>query len=1151
MAYRLLMLGPPVLMRGSEVIAFRSRKGQAFLWYLAAQPDAMFPRDHLYQLLWDGIPADSARRDFNTMLSRLRAETPAEFWQQSWDRLGWNPAAPVATDLADFLRWTEQAGLPLDLGTPPYPTLPEDKELLYQAAALWRGPFLDGFTCDSAAFEKWMAGERHRWQLRMLAVLSRLVEAERAEGRWAQVLAVARRALEIDPLQEPFHRAIMEALYRQGNRSAALAEFERCARLLRERLGTAPDAATLALAETIRRAAHPGAAAPAEQAANSTETTALPSRAVLAPGWSRTGSAPPLIGRTGEWDRILQALRGAARPDFRHLILLQGEAGIGKTRLLAEVVEAASRGAAGDAGFATVLAGEGYESMAGVPYAPIVEALTPVVPELLAGHILLPDIWLRELGRLLPDIYAHRPELYPPLPMTSADDRLRLFQAAARLLSSLPQPVLLVLDDLHWVDALTMSLLDYLLRQPSAELRLAVVAAVREDEESDALRQVLTGLEREGCLTRMPLANLTEADTVALVEILSPAGGPLLGRRIYAQTLGHPLYTVELVAMLLQAGEDGPVAQSLPVPPTVQNVVVDRLTRLGEAAMEVAETLAVFGRGATVDQLTRATGRDEGALVAALGALRRAGITVENGPGVGFRHDLFRQVVLERMPSSRLTSRHRQAYAALAETLPAPAHAQTGSPGPWTGPNPAPHPTEPTPTAQSMEPARATQPLPPVQPEPPVQSKQESVPQPANLQLLASLVAHAVGGQLWAQAVHWARRAAAAAQAVYAFRAAADYLNTARDCLERLPPTDAYLRQRLDIELDLARLDQWSPPAQRDDRLAAALRLAQEMGAVEYLPRLHMAQADSLVLQGRLPEASALLERLAPWAEQDPRLGLVFHAWQGAIHTLIGDVRSAIHHFLKVRSAADAAVLKPGTSLDGGLAACWAAAGDFAQADAALTAMERDERAQGYPTLTSKFLVIAATVEYLRGRWREAAAMAAQGLHTAREAQDTANEAHCALWLGASLLELAEAAACTEEEHGRHDGEHAQLVWDGRPLAATPTEAIGFLEIALAASERAQAYTRREFIYAFLGAAYARAGEPEKADAAVAAGLQLADRFGFREGRAMCTEALGRIAACRGDLEAARRSLGDAAAQFEALGNVAGARRCRQRLARL
>src|SRR5690606_819551 len=145
-------------------------------------------------------------------------------------------------------------------------------------------------------------------------------------------------------------------------------------------------------------------------------------------------------------------------------------------------------------------------------------------PDRRAGPTLLPDIWLRELGRLLPDIYAHRPDLSPPLPMTSADDRLRLFQAAARLLSSLPQPVLLVLDDLHWVDALTMSLLDYLLRQPSAELRLAVVAAVREDEESDALRQVLTGLEREGCLTRMPLANLTEADTVALVEILSPAG---------------------------------------------------------------------------------------------------------------------------------------------------------------------------------------------------------------------------------------------------------------------------------------------------------------------------------------------------------------------------------------------------------------------------------------------------------------------------------------------------------------------------------------------------------------------------------------------------------------------------------------------------
>lgn len=1200
MGYRLLLLGPPVILRGTETVTLKSRKGQALLWYLASHPARMFPREHLYSLLWDRLPADSARRDFNTMFSRLRAQLPPHCLLAVAGQLGWNPENGMETDLAEFLDCLERGGLNAEGARPQGRPSPEEEEALRRAVALWRGTFLEGFSCDSAAYDDWLNAERSRWEMRVTAALARLVEAERAQERWDQVLSLARMALDIDPLQEPFHRAAMEALYRQGNRSAALAQFERCRKILLEQLGAEPEAATIALAETIRGAAagtepagaavFPGArpdpaAAPEPPPGGAPRSDGPPGESSAAAAKPRSDSyqilgltriIPPLVGRSRELEQVASAIGPAARWGPSHMVLLEGEAGIGKTRLLAEIIDLAERGALADVHFPTVLLGRAYESMSSVPYAVFVDLLASAVSAPNGLVAPLPDIWLRELGRLLPDIYVHRPDLYPPWPMESADDRLRLFQAVARLLGSLPQPVLLAVDDLQWSDPLTVSLLHFLLRQPPTQLRLAVIAAVREGDDTDALRHALHLVEREGRLTRVPLTNLTEEATLALVQSLSPAGGPLPARRIYAQTLGHPLYTVELVAMLLQGeaerradeaatasgqqtplpgddpGADRPAAGGaagsgsapLPVPSTVQNLVLDRLARLGPAAMEVVEALAVFGRGATLDQLTRVTEMPEAQVVAALGALARAAITVDASPAVSFRHDLLRQVVLDRLPPSRRAYRHRQAYAVLAAQLPDP-----------TAAGAAPHLRQ------------------------------------ADPQLLASLVAHAIGGELWKAALRWARQAAAVAESVYAFAAAVEYLKTARYCLAQLPETDENRREQLEIELDMARLDRWSPPAERDRRLEEAMGLAHAIGALDIIPRLQIARAESLTLQGRCLEAAALLEELAPLADREPRLALGFHAWKGGILSVTGDLREAIEHLSRVRAAMGDQIMKPGWSIHGGLANCWAAAGNWSEAEAALDALQREEQALGYDTLTSKFLVVAATVAYLRGQWREAADLAQRGLRAARIADDPYNEALCALLLGASLLELAEAGTDTAQEEGAEmpatdaitlaagaktpavdakgsaEGAETAREAGGNSLEAgakcppehaarglppaTPEQALQILQEALAASERSQSYTRRDFIYAFLAVAYARTGDMDKARAAVQAGLTLAARFGYKEGRAMCIEAEGRIAAHRGDWVEARERLNAAIAAFAALGNVAGVQRCRWRLAEL
>lgn len=1085
MEYRLLLLGPPLLLRGSAAVHIKSRKGLALLCYLAANPDRMYPREHLHGLLWTNQPSDSARRDFNTMISRLRGEVPLDCVRRSATQLGWNPDAGFSTDVGDFLQWTK--GVETD---PAAPLDPRQKEHYRQAIALWRGPFLDGFSPDSELYEEWLLAERRRWEVRVVAACDRLIAAERADGRWDQVAACARRGLEVDPVHESFYRALIEALFRQGNRSGALAEFERCRRVLEEELGTTPDEATLALMEIVRGTAgatatvtdlHPDPRRERDSAASEPSVQRVrPEMSLAGPG-----PVPPLVGRDDEYAQLRSLISRTALQGPSRIILLVGEAGVGKTRLMSEILQALAKDALHGADIPTILAGRAYESMANVPYAALADALGSA--QAASQHVWsgLPDVWLRELGRIVPDIFERRPDLYPPLPMGSGDDQLRLFQAVARFLSLLPQPVLLALDDLQWADPFTIALLDYLLRRPASQLRLVAVAAVREGEESPVLHQALVGLEREGRAARISLGNLTPEATLALTDRLFPEHGAAQASRVYAQTKGHPLYTVELIAMLRERGEDAG-SEPVGVPPTMQNLVLSRLARLGEEAAEVAEALAVFDRGATLEQLARATHFPEATVVPVLDKLARAGIIMETPQGhIDFTHDVFRQVVVGHMSPARLAYRHRQAHAALVQDLTAPDAASLAS--------------------ETADPHR-----------------------------LASLVTHAVQGQLWEDGLNWARKAAAAAERLYAFRSALDYLNTALHCLAQLPPTDDRRRERLELELQAIKLDRWSPAALRDQRLLAAARLAQEIGAVEFLPRIRMLHIDSLVLQGRCREALALTAEMAPLASKDRRLAFALEVWQGAGYAIVGDVRRAIVHLTKVREALAGEILKPGTSVHGALASCYAAAGEFDKALACLEDMKQEEAAQGYQSLTSKYLIVAATVEYWRGQWRQAAAFAREALPISREAEDPANEMLAALWLGASVLELVEAGADKTGD-----------------LEISLPAATAALEAALDASERGQVYTRREFVYAFLARAYAASGQLDKAAEAVTAGLRLAEETGAGEGAALCWQAKGCVAAVRGDLSEAEHCLRTAAERFEQLGHGSGARVCWEQLARL
>src|SRR5258706_7175153 len=296
------------------------------------------------------------------------------------------------------------------------------------------------------------------------------------------------------------------------------------------------------------------------QERSSFETGSMPTLVPLTPGLSaqveqrRQAPSRPtaLIGRTAEWTQLIDAWQSASagRP---HLLVLSGEAGIGKTRLAEELL-----GQVGRQGIATAIA-RCYAVEGELAYTPVVawlraEALRPALAALDA-------VWLTEVARLLPDLLQERPGLPPPGPLQEdweAGGRQRLFEALARALLGTNGPLLLLLDDLQWCDRETLAWVHYLLRfDPQA--RLLIVGTLRAEEltHEHPLQSLLATLRREGQLTQISLERLTAAEAATLAAQL--AGRELdaeVATRLYQDTEGNALFVVETVRLGLGVLED-------------------------------------------------------------------------------------------------------------------------------------------------------------------------------------------------------------------------------------------------------------------------------------------------------------------------------------------------------------------------------------------------------------------------------------------------------------------------------------------------------------------------------------------------------------------------------------------------------------------
>jgi tetratricopeptide (TPR) repeat protein/energy-coupling factor transporter ATP-binding protein EcfA2 len=452
--------------------------------------------------------------------------------------------------------------------------------------------------------------ERETLRSQRAAVLQALVR-RLAEADPEEALAHARAWVAADPLAESAHVAVVEGLGRLGRTREALRQYDTCRQILEQELGARPSAALEQARMALGRA-------PARGPAPAPATPAAPR------------ASAPLVGRAPEREALRAAVEAAAAARPGGLVLVTGEAGIGKTRLL-EVLEGevAARGG-------RVLRGRAFEAEAVRPYGAWIDALR-------AAPIGEADLALRDdLAPLLPELGA-APE----------GDRNRLFEAVVRLLRRLGDqapPLAVVIDDLHWLDEASVALLHYVARALAGS-RVLLAAAARTEMLPDnrpALRLV-RGRQREGAVLEVPVGPLTAEQTAWLVRALAP---DVDERRVVAESGGHPLFAVEMARAL----ESGGTALS----DSLAGLIADRLARLDEPAGEILPWMAALGRGFDLDLVARASQAAPTTLLAAVESLQRHGVLAagagENAAGYDFVHDLVREAAYRRLsaPARRL-----------------------------------------------------------------------------------------------------------------------------------------------------------------------------------------------------------------------------------------------------------------------------------------------------------------------------------------------------------------------------------------------------------------------------------------------------------------------------------------------------------------
>jgi DNA-binding SARP family transcriptional activator len=652
-----LLLGAPRIEHDGEPIEVDTRKAIALVAYLAVTR-RRHARDALAGLLWPEYNQTRARAALRRTLSSL-VKARAEGWLEA-DR----ESVHLNRDgvWVDVDRFRDLLAKCRTHGHPGTEICHDCLTPLSQAVALYRDDFLAGFALrDSPPFDDWQFFQAEELRRELAGALERLSHGHGALKEWEKAISYGRRWLALDLLHEPAHRWLMQLYAWAGRRAAALRQYRECVRVLEEELSVSPLEETTRLYESIQENDLPP---PPNFSRDRPPTPWVEEREA-----PTTGRAPvvshheQLVGREQEWESLLRAYEAAEIGG--HLVVLEGEAGIGKTRLAEEFIAyAASQESV------TVTA-RCYPGETDLAYGPFVEGLSSAIGrESVAARLgELPAYLLTEASRLLPELTDLFPELPSAPPLATPGAQSRFFEGIVQVLLAVcggSSPGILFIDDVHWADASSLGLLAYLVRRPKPGRRLCVVLTWRDEQvpPDHRLRGMLTEAQRTHMATVLRLSRLDRAAVEKLVRaVVGHADG--LGRRLYDETEGLPLFLGEYLAAIA-TGALGAEDEIWSLPGGVRDLLHGRLGAVEETGWQLLNTAAVIGRSFDFDTVREASGRSEEEVIAALEELTDQGL-VEEVKGTGeravaydFGHEKLRTLVYEETSLARRRLLHRR-----------------------------------------------------------------------------------------------------------------------------------------------------------------------------------------------------------------------------------------------------------------------------------------------------------------------------------------------------------------------------------------------------------------------------------------------------------------------------------------------------------
>lgn len=620
---------------GRPLPSLSSRQASSLVAYLAINRDRPHTRDLLAGRFWSELPDDLARRRLSNALWRIKS-TMSEFLDEielvaaTNDSIRVNPEVELRIDVDVFERNLDELERRRQVD-------PRSVTAADLAAVVddYRGDLMAGY------YDDWIEMPRKQIRNRYLDAVSQLVRMYSGTSEYEPAMRYAQILVEAEPLVDEWQRDLIRLYALNGQQSAAEQHFARYAEALKDELKGTPSRATLDLVERIRSEATPP---------------------VVSTGLTDGGSVE-LVGRDKERAQLLGRVNDLL--DGRGgVVLVEGEAGIGKSRLIEEVVAGAQWRDV------KVMIGTHSPTSSLTPFSGLRAALEPVIGGLQGERLatIVAPVWLRQASTILPALGALAAGRLEPA-LRPQEEPWRTNEALARvvLAQAEPNPAVLILEDVHWCDDDTLQVLSHLGdRLASGGLLLFLTYQRHEAQKSDQLWRALGDLEARPGSSRVVLGPLSDDHVRELVTAEIGPGRvsePALAQ-LTRTSVGNPYVVMELLGNSADVLDEDFFAraasaeQSGSLRPWLASVLSQRMSALSAAGREVMEVAATVGGAVRTTALAQVTGLTMQAVIDALQEGIGLGFLTETSRGCEFVQDQSRQLIYEAIDPARRIALH-------------------------------------------------------------------------------------------------------------------------------------------------------------------------------------------------------------------------------------------------------------------------------------------------------------------------------------------------------------------------------------------------------------------------------------------------------------------------------------------------------------